>query len=117
MKELINELNQRMLAEGDIWQITSIKGPKMVSMPAEKLAEMIEYLVLNKELQDRIEDEYLDIEREQSLLDEADRLEGTPGCCAMYYDGAYRTEAYMNAYKEFKSEIFKDLEDDEDIPF
>lgn len=117
MMKTIEMINQEMRANGDIFQITSVKGPKMVSMPAEKLAEMIEYLVLNKELQDRIEDEYLDIEREQSLLDEADRLEGTPGCCAMYYDGAYRTEAYMNAYKEFKSELFKDLEDDEDIPF
>ena len=117
MMKTIEMINQEMRTNGDIFQITSVKGPKMVSMPAEKLAEMIEYLVLNKELQDRIEDEYLDIEREQSLLDEADRLEGTPGCCAMYYDGAYRTEAYMNAYKEFKSEIFKDLEDDEDIPF
>lgn len=113
MMKTIEMINQEMRTNGDIFQITSVKGPKMVSMPAEKFAEMIEYLVLNKELQDRIEDEYLDIER----LDEADRLEGTPGCCAMYYDGAYRTEAYMNAYKEFKSEIFKDLEDDEDIPF
>ena len=117
MKNTIEMINQKMLAEGDIFQITSVKGPKMVSMPAEKFAEMIEYLVLNEELQNRIEDEYLDIEREQSLLDEADRLEGIPGCCAMYYDGAYRTEAYMNTYKEFKAEILKDLEDDEDVPF
>ena len=117
MIKTIEMINQEMRANGDIFQITSVKGPKIVSMPAEKFAEMIEYLVCNKELQSRIEDEYLDIEREQSLLDEADRLEGTPSCCAMYYDGVYRAEAYMNVYKEFKSEILKDLEDDEDVPF
>lgn len=112
MKNLVNEINREMLANGDAFQITSVEGPKMVSMPVEKFAELIEYLACNKELQNKICDEYWDIEREQSLLDETDRAEGT--CYAAYYDGSYRTDVYMNVYNEFKA---KDVEDDDDFPF
>lgn len=116
MKNLINEINQEMLANGEGWQITSIKAEETVSMPVSKFAEMVEYIVCNEELQNLIYDEYMDIEREQAISDESCRLEGNGSeFCFEVCPAMKRAELYMNIYNEFKRENKE--EDDEDIPF
>lgn len=113
MKNLINKLNQKMKEEGDIWQITSVKSDKMVSIEASKLSEMIVDLVFNPELQDKIQQAHIAIEAEEQFMqDNTDKEDWFLPC----YSSEDRVKEFLSIYRDFKAEQLKDLEDD-DIPF
>lgn len=113
MIKTINELNQRMLAEGDIWQITSVKHDQVVSVKANEFVEMIVDLAFNKELQEQIQDAQISMDAEESYMQ--DHME-EDAWYAPSFSKEDRIKEFMAIYRDFKAEQLKDLEDD-DIPF
>lgn len=113
MKKLANELNQKMLAEGDIWQITSIKHDQVISVKANDFVEMIVDLAFNKELQEQIQDAQISMDAEESYMQ--DHME-EDAWYAPSFSKEDRIKEFMAIYRDFKTEQLKDLEDD-DIPF
>ena len=110
MIKTINELNQKMLAEGDIWQITSVKHDQVVSVKANEFANMIIDLVLDTELQSKIKETYFAMEAEEQYLQ--DNMEEDEWF-APSWTNEDRVKEYMKIYKNH----CKELEDDDDIPF
>ena len=103
-----------MLAEGDIWQITSVKHDQVVSVKANDFVEMIVELAFNKELQKQIQDVQISMDsEEQYLQDNMDEDEWY----APSFSKEDRIKEFMAIYRNFKAEQLKDLEDDDDIPF
>ena len=113
MKNTIEMINQEMRAEGDIWQITSVKHDQVVSVKANDFVEMIVELAFNKELQKQIQDVQISMDsEEQYLQDNMDEDEWY----APSFSKEDRIKEFMAIYRNFKAEQLKDLEDD-DIPF
>ena len=113
MIKTINELNQRMLAEGDIWQITSVKHDQVVSVKANEFVEMIVDLAFNNELQKQIQESQMSMDAEESYMQ--DHME-EDAWYAPSFSKEGRIKEFMAIYRDFKAEQLKDLEDD-DIPF
>lgn len=113
MIKTINELNQRMLAEGDIWQITSVKHDQVVSVKANEFVEMIVDLAFNNELQKQIQESQMSMDAEESYMQ--DHME-EDAWYAPSFSKEDRIKEFMAIYRDFKAEQLKDLEDD-DIPF
>ena len=114
MIKTINELNQKMLAEGDIWQITSVKHDQVVSVKANEFVEMIVDLAFNKKLQEQIQEAQISMDAEEAFLQ--DNME-EDAWYAPSFSKKDRIKEFMDIYKNFKAETLKELEDDEDIPF
>lgn len=109
MKKLI-ELSQKMLTNEDIWQITSVKHEKIVSMKANYFVEMVVELAFNKELQKKIQEAQIAMDAEESYMQ--DHME-EDAWFAPSFSKEDRIKEFMAIYM---SEQLKDLEDD-DIPF
>lgn len=102
-----------MLAEGDIWQITSVKHDQVVSVKASDFVEMIVELAFNKELQKQIQEAQIAMDSEEQYLQ--DHME-EDAWFAPSFSKEDRIKEFMDIYRDFKAEQLKDLEDD-DIPF
>lgn len=113
MKNFINEINREMLAEGDIWQITSVKHDQVVSVKANEFIEMIVELAFNKELQEQIQEAQISMDAEEAFLQ--DNME-EDAWYAPSFSKEDRIKEFMAIYRDFKVEQLKKLEDD-DIPF
>lgn len=113
MIKTINELNQKMLTEGDIWQITSVKHDQVVSVKANEFVEMIVDLAFNNELQKQIQESQMSMDAEESYMQ--DHME-EDAWYAPSFSKEDRIKEFMAIYRDFKAEQLKDLEDD-DIPF
>ena len=113
MKNTIEMINQEMRAEGDIWQITSVKHDQVVSVKANEFVEMIVDLAFNKELQEQIQEAQISMDAEEAFLQ--DNME-EDAWYAPSFSKEDRIKEFMAIYRDFKAEQLKDLEDD-DIPF
>ncbi len=113
MKNLVNELNADMRAEGDIWQITSVKHDQVVSVKANEFVEMIVDLAFNKELQEQIQEAQISMDAEETFLQ--DNME-EDAWYAPSFSKEDRIKEFLSIYRDFKAEQLKKLEDD-DIPF
>lgn len=114
MKNFINEINREMLEAGDIWQITSVKHDQVVSVKANEFVEMIVDLAFNKKLQEQIQEAQISMDAEEAFLQ--DNME-EDAWYAPSFSKEDRIKEFMAIYRNFKAEILKDLEDDEDVPF
>lgn len=114
MKNTIEMTNQEMRANGDIFQITSVKHDQVVSVKANKFVEMIVDLAFNKELQEQIQEAQMSMDAEEAFLQ--DNME-EDAWYAPSFSKEDRIKEFMAIYRNFKAEILKELEDDEDIPF
>lgn len=114
MKNLVNELNKEMLANGENWQITSVKHDQVVSVKTNDFVEMIVDLAFNKKLQEQIQEAQISMDAEEAFLQ--DNME-EDAWYAPSFSKEDRIKEFMAIYRNFKAEILKELEDDEDVPF
>lgn len=113
MKNTIEMINQEMRANGDIFQITSVKHDQVVSVKANEFVEMIVDLAFNKELQEQIQEAQISMDAEEAFLQ--DNME-EDAWYAPSFSKEDRIKEFMAIYRDFKVEQLKKLEDD-DIPF
>lgn len=106
-------INQEMRANGDIFQITSVKHDQVVSVKANEFVEMIVDLAFNKELQEQIQEAQISMDAEEAFLQ--DNME-EDAWYAPSFSKEDRIKEFMAIYRDFKVEQLKKLEDD-DIPF
>lgn len=109
MKNFINNLNNEMAANGDIWQIVSIRSSEehksKIVIDADKFVSILSLLCVDDSLRDVFNDE-IECSNNLSLFESDEDM----------------AEHFLDAYDSYISNLKKDRinryqEDDYDLPF
>ena len=114
MKNLVNEINADMRANGDMWQIKRVNHEEMISISIEKLADLIVSLAFSPKLQAEIQEAQIAMNEEERFAQEnMDKDEWF----LPYFSKKDRVKEYMEIYDDFCKKELANVKDDEDIHF